>query len=418
MKELNIAVLGSVDCGKSTLLSVLKNCELDDGKGLARSKIVKFKHEHETGRTSAVGQHYIQYTDDKLVCLIDLCGHEQYLGTTIHGMCGYYAEYAIIVIGANLALTDMTKEHLNACLSLNIPFFVVITKIDMVPEHVIEKTKESLIDLMNKKVKMRNIVWMKEEEGGLEVKNFMKNIPVFCVSNKTGLNIDFLRKFLYNLPVKKDYIEENNKNNLDNKKVLYAIDHFFNVKGVGNVLSGKVLKGKIEKNNKLYMGPINGMFYQVNTRSFHDNFRNNIEKMDCGMSGCIAVKLMDKNFEIKNVRNKKGIYLMSEYEMNDSTFLDFEADVIVVGKHSTQISKNYQPVINCKKIVQTARILDISGKEYIRPGEMCKIKFRFIYRPEHIQCNDRFIFREGATRGVGIIRAVGNLEKYYLSDNS
>ncbi len=418
MKELNIAVLGSVDCGKSTLLSVLKNCELDDGKGLARSKIVKFKHEHETGRTSAVGQHYIQYTDDKLVCLIDLCGHEQYLGTTIHGMCGYYTEYAIIVVGANLALTDMTKEHLNACLSLNIPFFVVITKIDMVPEHVIEKTKESLIDLMNKKVKMRNIVWMKEEEGGLEVKNFMKNIPVFCVSNKTGLNIDFLRKFLYNLPVKKDYIEENNKNNPDNKKVLYAIDHFFNVKGVGNVLSGKVLKGKIEKNNKLYMGPINGMFYQVNTRSFHDNFRNNIEKMDCGISGCIAVKIMDKNFEIKNVRNKKGIYLMSEDEMNDSTFLDFEADVIVVGKHSTQISKNYQPVINCKKIVQTARILDISGKEYIRPGEMCKIKFRFIYRPEHIQCNDRFIFREGATRGVGIIRAVGNLEKYYLSENS
>ncbi len=418
MKELNIAVLGSVDCGKSTLLSVLKNCELDDGKGLARSKIVKFKHEHETGRTSAVGQHYIQYTDDKLVCLIDLCGHEQYLGTTIHGMCGYYTEYAIIVVGANLALTDMTKEHLNACLSLNIPFFLVITKIDMVPEHVIEKTKESLIDLMNKKVKMRNIVWMKEEEGGLEVKNFMKNIPVFCVSNKTGLNIDFLRKFLYNLPVKKDYIEENNKNNLDNKKVLYAIDHFFNVKGVGNVLSGKVLKGKIEKNNKLYMGPINGMFYQVNTRSFHDNFRNNIEKMDCGISGCIAVKIMDKNFEIKNVRNKKGIYLMSEDEMNDSTFLDFEADVIVVGKHSTQISKNYQPVINCKKIVQTARILDISGKEYIRPGEMCKIKFRFIYRPEHIQCNDRFIFREGATRGVGIIRAVGNLEKYYLSENS
>ncbi len=418
MKELNIAVLGSVDCGKSTLLSVLKNCELDDGKGLARSKIVKFKHEHETGRTSAVGQHYIQYTDDKLVCLIDLCGHEQYLGTTIHGMCGYYTEYAIIVVGANLALTDMTKEHLNACLSLNIPFFLVITKIDMVPEHVIEKTKESLIDLMNKKVKMRNIVWMKEEEGGLEVKNFMKNIPVFCVSNKTGLNIDFLRKFLYNLPVKKDYIEENNKNNPDNKKVLYAIDHFFNVKGVGNVLSGKVLKGKIEKNNKLYMGPINGMFYQVNTRSFHDNFRNNIEKMDCGISGCIAVKIMDKNFEIKNVRNKKGIYLMSEDEMNDSTFLDFEADVIVVGKHSTQISKNYQPVINCKKIVQTARILDISGKEYIRPGEMCKIKFRFIYRPEHIQCNDRFIFREGATRGVGIIRAVGNLEKYYLSENS
>ncbi len=408
MKELNIAVLGSVDCGKSTLLSVLKNKELDDGKGLARSKIIKFKHELTTGRTSAVGQHFIQINEDKLVCLIDLCGHEQYLGTTIHGMCGYFTEYAIIVVGANMAITDMTKEHLNACLSLNIPFFVVITKIDMVPEHVIDKTKETLTELLNKKVKMRNVVWMNEEEHGLELRNFMKNIPVFIVSNKTGQNIDYLRRFLYNLPIKKDYMEENLRTNEDNKKILFSIDHFFNVKGVGNVVSGKLLKGKIEKNDKLLIGPFNGMFYPVNTRSFHDNFRNLIEKLECGESGCIAVKNMNKNIDFKNFRHRKGIYLMSEEEMQQSTFFEFEADVIVVGKHSTQISKNYQPVINCNKIVQTAKILDIDGKEYIRPGEMCKIKFQFVYRPEHIRCNDRFIFREGSTRGVGIIRAVGN----------
>lgn len=414
MKELNIAVLGSVDCGKSTLLSVLKNCELDDGKGLARSKIIKFKHEHESGRTSAVSQHYIQYTEDKIVCLIDLCGHEQYLATTIHGMCGYYTEYAIIVIGANFAITDMTKEHLNACLSLNIPFLIVITKMDMVPKHVIDKTKESLMDLLGKKVKMRNVVWMQEEGESVEVNHVRpmlgKNIPIFCVSNKTGMNIDFLRRFLFNLPVKKDYIEENNQANPDNRRILFAIDHFFNVKGVGNVFSGKLQKGRIEKNDKLFMGPVNGLFYPINIRSFHDNFRNVIDKLECGESGCIAIKLLSKNFEMKSIRHKKGIYLMSEEEMKNATFTDFEADVIVVGKHSTQISMNYQPVINCKKIVQTAKILHIEGQEYIRPGEISKIRFRFTYRPEHIQCNDRFIFREGATRGVGIIRSVGNIE--------
>ena len=84
---------------------------------------------------------------------------------------------------------------------------------------------------------------------------------------------------------------------------------------------------------------------------------------------------------------------MSEDEMQNSTFLEFEADVIVIGKHSTQISKNYQPVINCNKIVQCAQIVDIYDKINIRAGDKCRIKFRFIYRPEFIQENDNFYRR-------------------------
>ena len=41
----NISFTGAVDSGKSTLISVLKNNILDDGKGSARSKVVKHNHE-------------------------------------------------------------------------------------------------------------------------------------------------------------------------------------------------------------------------------------------------------------------------------------------------------------------------------------------------------------------------------------
>jgi GTPase len=37
------------------LLGVLTASELDDGRGHARTSLFKFKHELETGRTSAVG---------------------------------------------------------------------------------------------------------------------------------------------------------------------------------------------------------------------------------------------------------------------------------------------------------------------------------------------------------------------------
>lgn len=50
-----IAVVGNVDAGKSTLLGVLTHGELDNGRGQARQKLFRHKHEMESGRTSSVG---------------------------------------------------------------------------------------------------------------------------------------------------------------------------------------------------------------------------------------------------------------------------------------------------------------------------------------------------------------------------
>ena len=50
-----VAVVGNVDAGKSTLLGVLTHGELDNGRGTARQKLFRHKHEMETGRTSSVG---------------------------------------------------------------------------------------------------------------------------------------------------------------------------------------------------------------------------------------------------------------------------------------------------------------------------------------------------------------------------
>lgn len=47
--------MGNVDAGKSTLLGVLTHGELDNGRGFARQKLFRHKHEMESGRTSSVG---------------------------------------------------------------------------------------------------------------------------------------------------------------------------------------------------------------------------------------------------------------------------------------------------------------------------------------------------------------------------
>lgn len=50
-----VAVVGNVDAGKSTLLGVLTHGELDNGRGTARQRLFRHKHEMESGRTSSVG---------------------------------------------------------------------------------------------------------------------------------------------------------------------------------------------------------------------------------------------------------------------------------------------------------------------------------------------------------------------------
>lgn len=55
ISNFSVAVVGNVDAGKSTLLGVLTHGSLDDGRGTARLKLFRHKHEAETGRTSSVG---------------------------------------------------------------------------------------------------------------------------------------------------------------------------------------------------------------------------------------------------------------------------------------------------------------------------------------------------------------------------
>ena len=55
--EIKVGIAGGVDCGKSTLLSVLSKGEKDNGRGSARLAVFNHRHEINTGRTSSISQH-------------------------------------------------------------------------------------------------------------------------------------------------------------------------------------------------------------------------------------------------------------------------------------------------------------------------------------------------------------------------
>lgn len=138
-QEVRIAVVGNVDSGKSTLLGVLTHCELDNGRGLARHRLFRHKHEQETGRTSSIGNdilgfdcsgqivnkptlhgHHLNWSkiceeSSKVITFIDLAGHEKYLKTTIFGMTGHAPDYTMLMVGSNAGIIGMTKEVCCCC---------------------------------------------------------------------------------------------------------------------------------------------------------------------------------------------------------------------------------------------------------------------------------------------------------------
>lgn len=406
--ELRIGILGSVDSGKSTLIGALTSDKLDNGRGLLRKNVLKHPHEQETGRTSDISQKYIKlsYNDinnneiNKVVGFIDLAGHEKYLKTTISGVNRCNIDYAIIVIGANMGVLKMTKEHLTICLSLGIPTMVVITKTDIAPSNILKKTITTLYKFINGKSKGKITPYMIDNETMFNediiqkyynINKYSQILPIFKVSNVDGSNIKLLKNCISKLPIYKNY------EMLKLQDANFVIENTYIVKGIGLVLSGVLNSGVIKKGETLCIGPFDDKFYNIQIRSIHNNFYEHVDYLEAGQGGCLNVT----KHQIKRNQIRKGIRILK----NGISYKYFEAEVKITH-HPTTINVGYEPTIHTDSVCQTAKIINIIDNTVLRLGCKAKVVFEFCHKPEYIQENSMIIFRDGMTKGFGRILKV------------
>uniref|UniRef100_A0A915DIX6 Tr-type G domain-containing protein n=1 Tax=Ditylenchus dipsaci TaxID=166011 RepID=A0A915DIX6_9BILA len=111
-------------------------CVLDNGQGKTRLNFFRFRHE---------------FLDQLQRAYFGRDG--KYLKTTIYGVSGYNPNYCALVVNARTGATSMTREHLGLALALDIPVFIVLTKIDLVTKSQREKVLlniERLIQTLGK----------------------------------------------------------------------------------------------------------------------------------------------------------------------------------------------------------------------------------------------------------------------------
>lgn len=130
---------------------------------------------------------------------LDLCGHEKYLKTTMFGLVGLMPDFSMIVVGANMGVSRMTREHLGISLALGIPIFIVVTKIDIAPKQIYDETMTTLTKILESKQagKQVNLI---HEKSDVEIcaKAMPSNqaCPIFSISNVTGEGLGKLKEFL------------------------------------------------------------------------------------------------------------------------------------------------------------------------------------------------------------------------------
>ncbi|KRT83365.1 hypothetical protein AMK59_4740 [Oryctes borbonicus] len=414
--EIRIAVLGNADAGKSTLLGVLTQGNLDNGRGRARLNMFRHLHEIQSGRTSSISHEILGFNSEgtpvnysyselmtaeeicdastKLVTFLDLAGHKKYIHTTIQGLSGYSPHHAMLVISSAAGAVGMTREHLTIATALNVPFFIVITKIDLVDSR---KTLESLETLLKCVGSRRVPLFVKNIDDVITAgANQLKGnvVPIFCVSSVTGEGLDLLLKFLHVLP---PGVSAKECDRLEQESPEFQVDENFRAGDVGQVLGGLLVKGVVSEGSQMQIGPLkNGTFKPVTIKSIQRN-RVPCRMVRAGQSAAICLE--DSPEGIRN-----GMVLLSR-DVEASGSLYFQASVSVIY-HERVICRGFESTVHIGNIRQTAVIIAIFESSYLQVNERKSVLFKFKNYPEHVRVGQRLLFRSGMSKGTGEITQI------------
>lgn len=407
--HLIIGTAGHVDHGKSTIVGSLMTGRKDNGQGETRSYLDVNPHEIERGLSADLSYGLYGFKDgetleidnpnrnsdrsalveeaDRIVSFVDTVGHKPWLRTTIRGLVGQKIDYGLLAVAADDGPTDTTREHLGLLIATDLPVIIAITKTDMVSDERVQEVEKDIEKLL-REVNQTPILF---DRYGVDsvVDEIERNnvVPIVRTSAVTGEGYDKLNELFRKLSPKK------NKQNEDCK--MY-VDKIYNIDGVGPVVSGTVQSGSIETGDEVLIGPMNnGEFKRVTVRSIEIHYYS-VDKVKSGQIASLALSDVDyKNLE-------RGMVIMPE-DSNPEPTKKFRAELMVLN-HPTKITDGYEPVIHLETISETV-IID-PDSDQMMPGQKGTAKLEFKFSSNYIQEGQKFVFREGDSKGVGKVKEI------------
>lgn len=209
-----IGTAGHIDHGKTTLVHALTGVDTD-----------RLPEEKRRGISLDLGYAYLEGpTPSQRLGFIDVPGHERLLHTMLAGATGI--DHALLLVAADDGVMPQTREHLAVLSLLGISSDdIVITKIDRVPPARVQAVRDDIRQLLRDTP--------------------LAGAPVHPVSALQHEGIDALKAHLFEVARRHAEIDE------PSAGFRLAVDRAFTLDGLGTVVTGTVLAGRVQVGDEL-----------------------------------------------------------------------------------------------------------------------------------------------------------------------
>lgn len=401
-EHMNLAMIGHIDHGKSTLLGRLLTetgvidphvIEEYRKKAEALGKATfeyawvmdTLKDERERGITIDVAHQRFD-TKKYYYTIVDCPGHRDFVKNMITGTS--QADAAVLVVDAKDGIMAQTKEHVFLARTLGVSQLIIaINKMDRVnyDQKRYEELKKALLDLLK-------VVGYKEA-----------NITLIPVSAIEGENVskrsDKLKWFdgptlleamdLMKVPEKPIKLP-----------LRIPVQDVYTITGVGTVPVGRVETGKLKKGDSVIFNPP-GMKGEVKTiEMHHEEIPEAIPGDNIGWN----VRGISRN----DIRRGD----VCGHVDNPPTVADEFTAQIVVLQHPSAITVGYTPVFHCHTAQVASTIIEISKKLDPKTGATIE------ENPDFIKAGDAAVIKVKPTRPLVIerVKEIPHLGRFAVRD--
>lgn len=309
--NLIVGLAGHIDHGKTSLIKALNGFDGDERED-----------EKQRGITLDISFSNLKLpldtSEDKNISFIDVPGHEKLIKNMIAGAFGI--DIVLLVIACDDGIMPQTLEHIHIADMLGVKQAIcVITKTDLFPKNSDFKELKEQIKQMFSKLKNTKLT----------------SITTFSIYEKTT------HAHLLNLL--KDMKSPKKE---DSSLFRYYIDRVFSIAGAGKVVTGTVLSGNVQKEEKIYICDL-GTEAIIKTIKNHDT---TLQTAQTGQRIALNLRSSKENLKRGHLLSKKG-YLRG--------FDEF--DVVIYPL--CEIPTNVQFFIGSKKCNAKIQLLDSISEE-------------------------------------------------------
>ena len=344
LKSVIVGTAGHVDHGKSTLVKVLTGIDPD-----------RLKEEKERGITIDLGFAHLILPSGILAGIVDVPGHERFIHNMVIGAGG--VDLVMLVIAADEGVMPQTVEHLEICELLGIKDgFVVLTKVDLVDEELLELITEDIREFLKG--------------------TFLEGAPIIPFSAVTLQGKEDIIKVL-------DEKAKKVQEKPIHKPFRLPIDGVFTVKGHGTVVRGTAISGEVAVSDEVMVYP-QGILTKVRSIQVHGK---PVDKAYAGMRTALNLLNVSKDeVERGNVVSLPGV-------LKPTQWLDVE--IKTVRKLSKPL-KNFENLLLYIGTSEVLAKLILVVKNELSANER-DVAQLYVSKPIVCFRDDRFILRRPGT---------------------